>query len=131
MKSSAKPGLPKSPSPTDQARRVRTSDFTTHQVVLDASGGGFQALPGGINGPVIERPVLTLLLRPDGAVAVHQEAEDFANEVRKDIKSNYDHELAQSDKERKNSVGAGMSGMMGRMSGMMGGSMGGMMRGGN
>ncbi len=31
-------------------------DFTTHQIVLDVSGGGYQQLPAGFNGPPIERP---------------------------------------------------------------------------
>jgi len=118
-------------------KKSKTIDFTTHQILLDALGGGLQQLPGGMVGPPFERPVLTLLLRPDGSVAVHNEADDFANEVRKDIKANYDQELKDSGKERKNSVGMGMMGMMGgmmggRMGGMMGGRMGGggMMRGG-
>jgi hypothetical protein len=106
-------------------KKSKNIDFTTHQIVLDAAGGGYQQLPAGMTGPIIERPAMALLLRPDGSVAMHQEAEDFANEVRKDIKANYDHEIAQSNKERKNSVGSGMMGMMGRMMGMMGGGMGG------
>ena len=83
-------------------KKSKTIDFTTHQIVLDASGGGLQQLPRGMVGPAFERPVLTLLLRPDGSVAVHNEADDFANEVRKDIKANYDQELqrlAQGAKE--------------------------------
>jgi hypothetical protein len=106
-------------------KKSKSVDFTTHQIVLDATAGGYEQLPGGFVGPLVERPVSTLLLRPDGSVAVHSESEDVANEVRKDIKSNYDHEIAQSTKERKNSVGTGMMGMMGRMMGMMGGAMGG------
>jgi hypothetical protein len=117
-------------------KKAKTIDFSTRQIVLDAAGGGYQQLPEGMVGPLIERPVLSLILRPDGSVAVHNEADDMANEVRKDIKANYDHELAESNKERKNSVGFGMTGMMGRMMGMMGGGMGGrggggMMRGAN
>ncbi|MGO9465065.1 MAG: hypothetical protein ACLQIB_23820 [Isosphaeraceae bacterium] len=111
-------------------KKSKTIDFTTHQIVLDASGGGLQSLPGGMVGPALERPVLTLLLRPDGSVAVHNEADDFANEVRKDIKANYDQEIKESGKERKNSVGTGMMGMMGMMGGGMGRG-GGRMQGGN
>jgi hypothetical protein len=112
-------------------KKSKTIDFNTRQIVLDADGGGYQQLPAGMVGPLIERPILSLLLRPDGSVAVHNEAEDFANEVRKDIKANYDHEIAESNKERKNSVGTGMMGMMGGMMGMMGGmGGGGMGRGG-
>jgi uncharacterized membrane protein len=67
-------------------------------------------------------------LRPDGTVVLHNEADDEANDVRKDIQNNYKHELSQSTKERKNSTGTGMMGMMGGRMGGMGG-MGGM-RGG-
>jgi len=114
------------PASDGTGKKSKSVDFNTHQIVLDASGGGYQQLPGGMVGSPVERPVLTLLLRPDGTVAVHNEAEDFANEVRKDIKANYDHEIAQSGRQRRNSVGMGMMGMMGGMGGMMGG-MGGMM----
>jgi hypothetical protein len=110
-------------------KKSKTIDFTTHQIVLDASGGGLQQLPSGMAG-AFERPVLTLLLRPDGSVAVHNEADDFANEVRRDVKANYDHEIKESGRERRNSVGTGMMGMMGSRMGGMGG-MGGRMQGGN
>ncbi|MGP0068373.1 MAG: hypothetical protein ACLQGP_32845 [Isosphaeraceae bacterium] len=105
-------------------------DFTTHQLVVDVTGGEMQLLPPGFVGTPIERPALTVLLRPDGSVAVHNEAEDLANEVRKDIDSTYRHEIEQSNKKRKNSQGSGYSSMMG--GGMMGGGMrgGGMMGGG-
>ena len=110
-------------------------DFTTHQIVLDVSGGGFQQLPNGFVGPPIARPALAALLRPDGTIAVHYQSDDEVNEVRKDIQSTYDHEIASSTKERKSSQGLGYQGMMGGrggMGGMMGGSMmgGGMMGGG-
>ena len=82
----------------------------------------------GFIGPPIERPALVLLLRPDGSVIVHNEADDVANEVRRDIDANYKHELAESGKTRKNSMGTSMMGMMGGMMGMPGGGMGGGMR---
>ena len=37
------------------------------------------------------------------------QADDLANEVRKDIEANYSHEIEQSSKKRKNSQGAGYS----------------------
>jgi hypothetical protein len=75
-------------------------------------------------GPPIVRPSLTLLLRKDGSVALHSEANDLMNEVRKDIEANCKQELKDSGKDRTSSFGAGMMGM-GRMMGGMGG-MGGM-----
>jgi len=118
------------PASDGSGKKSKLIDFTTRQIVLDSSGGGFQLLPGGMVGPPVERPVLALVLRPDGSVAVHNEADDSADEVRKDIKANYDQELKESHRERRTSVGMGMMGMMGGMTGMMGG-MGGRMQGGN
>ncbi len=118
------------PSSDGTKSKNSTIDFNSHQIVLDINASkktsGYQQLPPGFVGPPIERPALTLLLRPDGSVIVHNEADDIANEVRRDIDANYKHEIAQSGKERKHSMGTGMmgGGMMGGM-GMSGGGMGG------
>lgn len=97
-------------------------DFTTRQLVMDVAGGGSQNLPAGMIGPPIDRPVMAALLRHDGSMAVHLQFDDVGNEFRKDIETNYDHELEQSNKKRKSSRGMG-SAMMGGMGGMMGGGM--------
>lgn len=106
-------------------------DFNSHQIVLDIDGG-YHPLPAsaGLLGGPVEKPGYALLLRPDGSVVVHSETEDYANDVRKDIASNYKHEIDMSNKKRKRSTGSGYMGMMG--GGMMGGGMmgGGMMGGG-
>ncbi len=103
-------------------KKTKSIDFNTRQIVLDVSGGGYQALPTGMVGPSFERPVLSVLLRPDGSVVVHNEAEDVPNEVRKDIEANYKYELSLSDKDRKkNSTGSGMMSMMQMMMGGKGG----------
>ena len=82
---------------------------------------GFHRLPAGIVGPPVERPALAFLLRPDGSVMVHNEADDAANAVRRDIADNYHHELSMSE-EVGRSDGDGQWGMMGMgMGGMMGG----------
>ena len=116
--------------------RSKTSliDFNSRQIVLDVIANkksrGYQYLPTGFVGPPIERPAIALLLRPDGSVAVHTEADDVVNEVRRDIDANYKHEMKESaaGKKRQSSTGMGMGGMMGGMGGMRGG--GGMMGGG-
>jgi hypothetical protein len=108
-------------------KKSKTIDFTSNQILLDVFAnkktGGYQQLPPGFVGAPIVKPALALLLRPDGSVVLHNEADDEANDVRKDIDSNYKHELSQSTKKRENSAGAGMMGMMGMMGGrgMMGG----------
>lgn len=103
-------------------KKSKVIDFNSRQIVLDVFAikktGGFQQLPAGFVGPPIARPALALLLRPDGSVAVHNEVDDESNEVRKDIETNYRHEIDQSGKKRQSSMGMGMGGsMMGRMGG--------------
>jgi hypothetical protein len=100
-------------------------DFTSRQIVLDLDGGGLQNPPAGMGGSSIERPAYVALLRKDGAMLVHSQADDIANEFRKDADANYKHEKEQSTKKRKSSQGSGYSGMMQMM---MGGMRGGGMR---
>jgi hypothetical protein len=110
------------PASDGSGKKSMPIDFSTRQLVLNADGGGFQQLPAGLIGTPIERPALSILLRPDGSIVVHNEADDTANEVRKDIQANYKHEIDASGKKRQNSMGTGYAAMM---QGMMGG--GGMM----
>jgi hypothetical protein len=127
------PGTAVIPS-SEGKSKTSTIDFNSRQVVLDLIGNkksrGYQFLPTGFVGPPIERPVITLLLRPDGSVAAHTEADDIVNEVRRDIDANYKQEMKESaaGKRRERSTGMGMGGMMGGMGGMRGGGMGGGMR---
>ncbi len=114
------------PKSDGSGTKTEQIDFNSHQIVLDIGGGGFQNLPNGMLGPKIERPALAALLRHDGAMIVHSEADDLANPFRKDIESNYTHELHESDskKKREHSQGGGYGSMMGSMMQMMGGSRG-------
>jgi hypothetical protein len=126
------PGSAIIPSSEGLKSKTSTIDFNSHQIVLDLIGNkknrGYQNLPSGFVGPPIERPAITLLLRPDGTVAAHTEADDVVNEVRRDIDANYKQEMKESasGKRRERSTGMGMGGMMGGMGGMRGGGMGGM-----
>ena len=113
------------PTSEGTGKRIKPVDFNTHQIVLDAAGGQ-QSLPSGFAGGALDRPVLTLLLRPDGSVLARSEAEDINNEVRKDIERNYAREIKDSTKKRESSMGAGYGSMMGSMmTGGYGGRMGG------
>ena len=122
------PGSAMIPSSDGTKPKSSLIDFNSRQFVLDVIAnkktGGYQHLPSGFIGPPIEKPAIALLLRPDGSVAVHTEADDFVNEVRRDIDTNYKQEVKESGKRRESSTGMGMGGMMG------GGMMGGGMRGG-
>ncbi len=115
----------KVPRSDGSGAKRESMDFRTHQLVLDLDGGGFQNLPTGVTGPPVERPALAALLRPDGSMVIHTMMDDLANDFRKDVEANYDHELKESDKKREKSNGSGYAGMMGGMMGGMGGMMGG------
>jgi len=101
----------------------KSVDFTSHMIVLDVTGG-FKPLPSDFPGNVIAQPAATLLLRPDGAVELREEADDRPDEVRRDVESNYKREIEESNKVRDSSMGSGYGGMM---DGMMGGMGSGMM----
>ncbi len=107
------------PTSEGTGKRIKPVDFNTHQIVLDAAGGQ-QPLPPGFAGGALDRPALTLLLRPDGSVLARSQAEDVSNEVRKDIERNYNREVKDSNKKRENSLGSGYGSMMGGYGGMMG-----------
>jgi hypothetical protein len=103
-------------------KKAKKVDFDSRQIVLDVVANkktqGYQHLPQGFVGPPVARPILALLLRPDGSVVLHSEVDDEYNDVRKDIQNNYKYELSQSSKERTNAGTVGMGSMMGRMGGM-------------
>jgi hypothetical protein len=102
-------------------KKSKTIDFNSRQIVLDVFAnkktGGYQPLPVGFVGPPIVKPSLALVLRPDGSAVLHSEADDEANDVRRDIEANYKEEIKRSSKKRESGTGMGGMGMMG--SGMM------------
>jgi hypothetical protein len=79
-------------------KKSKPIDFNAHLIVLDAVGG-WQPMPDGIPG-ALERPVTSLLLRPDGSVLARNQADDLNNEIRKDIERNYAREIRDSNKKR-------------------------------
>jgi hypothetical protein len=117
------------PASDGSGAKSKPIDFSSRQVVLGVfmpgqspatpDPGGYQQLPSAIVGTPIERPVLAVLLRPDGSIVVHNQADDLANQFRADVESNYKQEIANSTKKRENSMGMGMMGMMGGYGGMM------------
>jgi hypothetical protein len=117
------------PTSEGTGKKIKPVDFNTHQIVLDAAGGQ-QPLPSGLAGGALDRPALTLLLRPDGSVLARSQAEDITNEVRKDMERNYAREIKDSNKKRENSMGSGYGSMMGGYGGGMMGEMGGGRMGG-
>jgi len=94
-------------------------DFNTHQVVLDTRGGQrpMPRLPG-VNAPNFEAPALALLLRPDGAVVVRDQAVDTHNDEMKEMKDIYVTALTEAEARNKKPA---MNQMMMRRGGMYGG----------
>ncbi len=90
-----------------------------------------QEVPSSDGSGKKREPAWAALLRPDGSLVVHNQADDVVNEVRKDIETNFRREIEESGKERKSSQGSSYMRMMGGMMGGMGGGMyPGMMGGG-
>jgi hypothetical protein len=97
--------------PTSDGTGTKSSnlDFTSHQILLDVIGEP-EPLPPGIPGAPLNVPVVALMLRPDGALVIHNQADDQINEVRKDMYANYQREIEESKKERQSSMGDGYRG---------------------
>lgn len=85
-------------------------DFNSQQIVLDAMGGE-KPVPGGNSR--FETPAVSLMVRPDGAVVIRNQAFDQSDEVRKSIDENYKRELEESNKVRESSSGLDAMGMPG------------------
>jgi hypothetical protein len=80
----------------------RRIDFNSHHVVLDVIGGDqpIPALGPGASGGRLAVPAVTLLVRPDGAVVVRNQASDLHDKVRKDMWDNYNRELKAAEDEK-------------------------------
>ncbi|SIN81018.1 hypothetical protein SAMN05444166_1010 [Singulisphaera sp. GP187] len=77
-------------------------DFNSRQVVLDAMGGA-KPVPKEIDNFRFEVPALSLVVRPDGSVAMKNQSFDEPNEVRKNVVETYKREVANSNKVRESS----------------------------
>ena len=63
-------------------------DFNSHEIVLDAIGGGTPRIPSAFaRAGLLDIPVISMLVRADGALVIRDEAADATDEVRKDIAS--------------------------------------------
>jgi len=101
------------PSSEGAGAKPKVVDFNTHRVVLDVVGGELSVPSIGAQGGArFDAPVITLLVRPDGSVAVRDQADDANDQVRKEMYENYRRELKDSDKKRESSMGVGSSMMM-------------------
>jgi hypothetical protein len=85
---------------SDKKSQSRKIDYTSHQVVLDVTGGDQPLPPVGAQGNRFEVPATTLLVRPDGSVVLRDQAVDAPDPTRKDIEENYAREKEESNRRR-------------------------------
>ena len=75
-------------------------DFNSRRIVLDTMGGLMPAPKViGASAP-FEEPAISLVLRPDGAVAIRSQPLDVADPVRDEMDRNYQRALKDSTKKR-------------------------------
>ncbi len=104
------------PSSEGKGPKQESIDFNSHRIVLD-SMGGFMPAPKSIGATApFEEPAVSMILRPDGSVAMRSQPLDIADPVREQMEKDYQRALKDSGKKRTR-----RRGMMG-MPGMMGGS---------
>ncbi len=100
-------------------------DFTSHRVLVDASGGErtITNLRLKVPQPRFDAPAQALILRTDGTLVLRDQAGDANDGEMEEMDAIYKQELEDSkeDKEKNSST---MMGMMGSMPGMMGGGSG-------
>ncbi len=86
-------------------------DFNSHRVVLDTMGG-FMPAPKSIGATApFEEPAISMILRPDGSVAMRSQPLDIADPVREQMDKDYHRALKDSGKKRTRR--RGQPGMMG------------------
>ena len=107
-------------------------DFNSRSFVLDAQGGRAKIPDIGLERNSFVIPALALVVEPDGAVVIRNQALDKADEIRQDMESNYDQAIKDSTKKREKGGSMGRMGgqSMSRSSSSSGGSRGGRGSGG-
>lgn len=98
-------------------KRIRQNvDFTSHRLLVDASGGSrpISNLRLGLRRPQFDAPAQALILRADGSLVLRDQAGDANDGEMEEMKAIYEQELedAKEDKEKDSSTMMG-SGMMG------------------
>ncbi len=90
-----------------------TIDFNSRSVVLDSSGGRSRLPEIGVDRNQFEVPAVAIVVEPDGAVVIRDQADDRSDEIRQDMASNYRQAIKDSGKKREKGGGSARSGAMG------------------
>jgi len=95
------------PMPSSEGSGPKTAqiEFNSRAVVLDALGGRQRIPDIGVERVPFEVPAVAMVVEPDGSVVVRSQALDKADEVRKDMESNYKQAIEDSTKKRDPGVG--------------------------
>jgi hypothetical protein len=102
------------PSSEGKGAKQESIDFNSHRVVLDTMGG-FMPAPKQIGATApFEEPAVSMILRPDGSVAMRSQPFDTTDAVREQMEKDYQRALKDSGKKRTRRRGMpGMPGMGG------------------
>ena len=89
-------------------------DFNSRSFVLDSSGGRSRIPDIGIERNQFVIPAVAMVVEPDGAVVVRNQAADKSDEVREDMKSSYDQAIKDSGTKRQKGSSRGRGGKLGQ-----------------
>ena len=91
------------PKPNTNQRESRKIDFTSHQLVVDTTGGRESLAALNIAGPALEDPVRALVMRPDGTLVLRDQARDSVDGEMKEMKDIYQEilDLIKAPKNKK------------------------------
>ena len=96
------------PSSEGTGPESKSIDFNSRSFVLDAVGGDHQIPDIGLERNKFSVPAMALVVEPDGGVVLRSQSRDIANEVRKDMDTNYRQAIEDSTKKREPASGSGM-----------------------
>jgi hypothetical protein len=94
---------------TKPTRQV-SIDFNSHQVLVDASVGNRSVADIGLRGAGFDVPAMALVLRPDGALVIRNQAIDAHNPEMKEMEKTYKQSLQDANDKKNKSAGPGMAG---------------------
>jgi hypothetical protein len=103
------------PSSEGKGPEAKTIDFNSRAIVLDTFGGPHRLPDIGLDRNQFMVPAVAMIVEPDGAVVIRDQAMDRADDVRDNMESGYKQALADSKSKRE--VGSSSLGGDPRMSG--------------
>ena len=100
-------GTVQEPSVDGSGAKSVNIDFNSRSIVLDAAGGRYRIPEMGLERNQFTVPAVALVVEPDGAVVVRNQAIDKGDEIRQDMEANYTQAIKDSGKKREKGNGTG------------------------